>query len=113
MSKTIIYQCNHCAKQFSNTHEILEISSKDNSLGIINNSKGAKLRTLSLHSDLHFCSQNCLNEFLFHPLNSTEVILIELKRIKELFKDSEESDYSNEIFSKVIHFLGNRTTTKK
>lgn len=99
--KTVTYECDNCERKFYNVHEILEISSKDNSLGIINNAKGATLKTIERHQDLHFCSQNCLNNYLFQPLNSIEVIVKELERLKKNYT----SEYSDKIFGELISFL--------
>ena len=105
MSKTIIYQCNHCGRQFDNADSILEISCNDNSLAIINYAKGAKIKTISYCSDLHYCSQDCLNEELFHPLNSKQVIIKELERFKDFFAKFSDVQYSNSLFDEVIEFL--------
>lgn len=105
MSKTVTYQCNHCSREFKNANEILEISSNNNSLAIINNAKGARLKTLSLYSDLHFCSQDCMNNYLFLPLNSKQVIIKELERLKDFFAKFSEVQYSNRLFDEVIEFL--------
>jgi predicted nucleic acid binding AN1-type Zn finger protein len=105
MSKTITYQCNHCAKQYSSLLGIIEIGSSNNSFFIKSDTKRSKCKEMSNYDDLHFCSQHCLNEFLFIPLNGVDVILSCLKSEKERLSKGNNSAYTDEIFGNVINYI--------
>ena len=77
MSK--LYQCNQCAKQANDLDSFLEIASSNNSISITNNANGNNSKQISHYDNLHFCSQNCLNEYLFKPLEQRKILLVALK----------------------------------
>lgn len=65
------WYCDGCNREFSNEHELLTFGSSDGQTLLINNNlklNGTQgLRSMSNHSDIHFCSPECLHSFLFVP----------------------------------------------
>ena len=101
MSK--LYQCNHCARQSNDLEGYLEIASSNNSLSIINNANGNNSKQLSHYEDLHFCGQDCLNEFLFKPLEQSKLLVHALKI--EMKSEAYSYGSAQDAFKKVINLI--------
>lgn len=103
MSK--LYQCNQCAKQESDLDSFLEIASSNNSISITNNANGNNSKQISHYNDLHFCSQNCLNEYLFKPLEQRKILLVALKNEMKSEAYKSNTAYSDNAFKVVIDLV--------
>ena len=103
MSK--LYQCNQCAKQASDLNSFLEIASSNNSISITNNSTGNNSKQISHYDDLHFCSQNCLNEYLFKPLEQRKILLMALKNEMKSEAYKNNVGYTDPAFQTIINII--------
>ena len=59
------YNNGKCDNQIEKLDGWLSIGSESDKLFIENNLPNRRLISLSNHADLHFCSKNCLIDFLF------------------------------------------------
>jgi len=103
MSK--LYQCNQCARQADSLGNFLEISSTNNSIAITNNATGNNSKKISQYEDLHFCSQHCLNEYLFNPLDQRRILLVALKNEMKNESYANNRAYSDNAFKVVIDLV--------
>jgi predicted MPP superfamily phosphohydrolase len=76
MSK--LYRCDKCGKVSDSTDGLLEISSSNSSITITNNAPCNNTKQIAQYSDLHFCGRQCLDGYLFKPINQTEELLFAL-----------------------------------
>jgi hypothetical protein len=103
MSK--LYQCNQCARQVTDLTSFLEIASSNNSISITNNANGSNSKQISNYDDLHFCSQKCLNEYLFKPLEHRKALLVALKNEMKSEAYNRNTAYSDNAFQAVIDLV--------
>lgn len=59
-----LYKCDHCGKVLEDKNNLLSISVSNNSLSIFNKIGDNNLM-LSNFDDFHFCTQECVNLYLF------------------------------------------------
>lgn len=63
-----MYVCNFCDAHSNDLDGFIEIASSNSSISVKNQTRTSNGKQLGNHSDLHFCSQECLNSFFFNEL---------------------------------------------
>lgn len=97
-----LYKCDQCSRQATDLNSFLTIASSNNSISITNNATGNNSRSLAYYEDLHFCSQKCLNRYLFRPLEQREILLVALKDEMESEAYKKNTAYTDNAFKVVI-----------